>query len=44
LLRTLRLVKNRRSGTILYYKLADEHVSKLVRIALEHIQEPRIVV
>lgn len=44
LLRTLRLVTNRRSGTILYYKLADEHVSKLVRIALEHIQEPRIVV
>jgi len=44
LLRTLRVVKNRRSGTILYYKLADEHVSKLVRIALEHIQEPRIVV
>lgn len=44
LLRTLRLVKNRRSGTILYYKLADEHVSKLVRIALEHIQEPRRVV
>jgi len=40
LLRTLRLVKNRRDGTILYYRLADEHVSQLVRIALEHIQEP----
>ena len=43
LLRTLRLVKNRRAGTILYYKLADRHVSELVSIALEHIQEPRIV-
>ena len=40
LLRTLRLVKNRRDGTILYYRLVDEHVSQLVRIALEHIQEP----
>ena len=39
LLRTLRLVKNRREGTILYYRLADDHVSQLVRIALEHIGE-----
>jgi DNA-binding transcriptional ArsR family regulator len=39
LLRTLRLVKNRRAGTILYYCLADDHVSQLVRIALEHIEE-----
>ena len=39
LLRTLRLVKNRRKGTILYYRLADDHVSELVRIALEHIRE-----
>lgn len=42
LLRTLRLVKNRREGTILYYRLADDHVSQLVRIALEHIQEPGV--
>ena len=41
LLRTLRLVKNRREGTILYYRLADDHVSELVRIALEHIREPK---
>jgi len=39
LLRTLRLVKNRREGTILYYRLADQHVSQLVRIALEHVRE-----
>jgi DNA-binding transcriptional ArsR family regulator len=39
LLRTLRLVSNRRDGTILYYRLADEHVSKLVRVALDHIHE-----
>ncbi|MBW2506933.1 MAG: helix-turn-helix transcriptional regulator [Deltaproteobacteria bacterium] len=42
LLRTLRLVRNRRAGTILYYRLADNHVSELISIALEHIQEPRI--
>jgi DNA-binding transcriptional ArsR family regulator len=42
LLRTLRLVKNRREGTILYYQLADDHVSQLIRIALDHIQEPRV--
>jgi DNA-binding transcriptional ArsR family regulator len=40
LLRTLRLVRNRRAGTILYYRLTDDHVSQLIRIALEHIQEP----
>jgi len=41
LLRTLRLVKNRREGTILYYRLADEHISQLVKIALEHIRESK---
>jgi len=41
LLRTLRLVSNRREGTILYYRLADEHVSGLVRIALEHVSETK---
>ena len=43
LLRTLHLVQNRREGTILYYRLADDHVSQLVSIALEHVQEPRTV-
>ncbi len=41
LLRTLRLVKNRRNGTILYYRLADHHVSELVKIALEHVSEAK---
>jgi DNA-binding transcriptional ArsR family regulator len=41
LLRTLRLVKNRRKGTFLYYRLADDHVSQLVKIALEHVSESR---
>lgn len=40
LLRTLRLVRNRRDGTILYYRLSDGHVSELVSLALEHVREP----
>lgn len=39
LLRTLRLVTNRRQGTILYYSLADDHVSQLIQVALEHVNE-----
>ena len=40
LLRTLRLVKNRRDGTILYYSLVDAHIAQLIQVALEHVQEP----
>lgn len=39
LLRQLHLVANRREGPVLYYRLADHHVSLLVRLALEHIRE-----
>ena len=39
LLRQLHLVVNRRDGAILYYRLDDDHVSQLVRIALDHIRE-----
>jgi len=42
-LRTLRhldLVANRREGTVLYYRLNDEHVSRLINLALEHVREP----
>ena len=39
LLRTWRLVKNRRQGQVLYYRLADEHVCRLLEIALEHVRE-----
>jgi DNA-binding transcriptional ArsR family regulator len=34
------LVKNRREGTILYYRLADDHIAQLIQVALEHVQEP----
>lgn len=39
-LRNLDLVANRRDGTVLYYRLNDHHVSKLVNLALEHVKEP----
>jgi len=39
LLRQLHLVANRRDGLILYYRLDDEHVSKLIHLALEHLRE-----
>lgn len=39
LLRTMRLVVNRREGTILYYRLADGHVVELIKLALEHLRE-----
>ena len=38
-LRQARLVRYRRDGKNAYYSLQDDHVSQLVRIALEHINE-----
>lgn len=39
LLRTARLVKNRREGKTVYYALDDEHVKEILRVGLEHIAE-----
>lgn len=39
LLRQMALVSNRRQGQILYYRLNDEHVGALIRLALEHVRE-----
>jgi DNA-binding transcriptional ArsR family regulator len=41
ILRTLRLVKFRREGKILYYSLADDHVEKLFTQGLEHVTEDK---
>lgn len=38
-LRTMRLVKFRREGKIIYYCLADDHVESLFAQGLEHITE-----
>jgi DNA-binding transcriptional ArsR family regulator len=38
-LRQLQLVANRREGVVLYYRLADQHVSELLSVALQHVRE-----
>jgi len=43
LLRTMKLVANRREGTILYYRIVDEHVTVLIGFALEHLRESQQV-
>jgi ArsR family transcriptional regulator len=39
LLRTLRLVKARKEGRVVYYTLADDHIRDLFNRGLEHIEE-----
>lgn len=39
LLKTLKLVKYRREGRMAYYSLDDEHIERLFRQGLEHVQE-----
>ena len=39
LLRTMNLVKNRRDGTVLYYRLSDDHVKEIIHTGLTHIKE-----
>lgn len=43
LLRNMNLVKNRREGQILYYRLVDNHVTELVNIAQAHVAEQNTV-
>lgn len=38
-LRQLHLVARRRQGPILYYSLDDDHVSRLLRLGLDHVRE-----
>lgn len=42
LLRGGRLVAFRKEGRTVYYRLADEHVTALIRAALEHAREERL--
>ncbi len=39
ILKTEYLVKTRREGKNIYYSLADEHVSSIISMGLEHIRE-----
>lgn len=38
-LKAARLVKNRRSGKIVYYSLADDHVRLMLESSIEHTHE-----
>jgi DNA-binding transcriptional ArsR family regulator len=38
LLRALRLVRSRREGRMVFYRLDDQHVKDLLAVALEHIE------
>ncbi len=37
-LRTLRIVKNRRQGKRIYYSLDDDHVRSLLQMSIDHIR------
>lgn len=39
ILKQAKLIKSRRDGKTVFYSLADEHVSTLLRQATEHIEE-----
>lgn len=39
ILRNLKIVRNRREGKIVYYRLDDHHVSSLVKQSLAHVKE-----
>jgi len=36
ILRTLRLVKQRKTGRMMYYSLSDQHIRQLMDVCLEH--------
>jgi DNA-binding transcriptional ArsR family regulator len=39
ILRGARIVRHRKAGRMVYYRLADQHVLTLLRMAMEHVQE-----
>jgi ArsR family transcriptional regulator, lead/cadmium/zinc/bismuth-responsive transcriptional repressor len=39
ILKQARLVRYRRDGKIVYYKLDDEHISKILALGMKHIKE-----
>lgn len=40
-LRSMRLVRNRREGKMIYYALDDDHVRQLFEAAMQHVHEQR---
>ncbi|MFN7037039.1 MAG: ArsR/SmtB family transcription factor [Bellilinea sp.] len=44
LLRSLNLVRYRKEGRVVYYRLDDEHVEHLFRMGLDHIRHPEKII
>lgn len=40
-LKNAKLVKNRREGKVIYYSIADHHVTKILNQTIEHIEESK---
>lgn len=40
LLRSLRIVRARRDGRLVFYRLDDHHIARLLAQGLEHVEEP----
>jgi ArsR family transcriptional regulator, lead/cadmium/zinc/bismuth-responsive transcriptional repressor len=40
LLRSMRLVRTRRAGRLIFYTLDDRHIVQLLQLAATHVQEP----
>jgi DNA-binding transcriptional ArsR family regulator len=38
ILRTLKIVKNRREGKVIYYSIDDDHVVSLINMSLNHVK------
>lgn len=41
LMKTMRLVRQRRVGKMVYYLLDDDHIEELIRLAVRHVAERR---
>lgn len=41
ILKQARIVRNRREGRIVYYRMADNHIMQLLKIAIAHAGEER---
>ncbi|MBL6995992.1 ArsR/SmtB family transcription factor, partial [Desulfobacula sp.] len=38
ILRTMKILKNRREGKIIYYSIDDDHVISLINMSLDHVR------
>ena len=41
ILRTMKILKNRREGKIIYYSIDDDHVVSLIKVSLDHVEHTK---